>query len=156
MAMHTIYLGADHRGYARKNELRELLKNCHPGMVEVVDLSEQEPEGLDDYNDCAIAVGKKIQNDESAVGVLLCSSAHGVTMQANRMKGIRAVNVASERSAEKARIEDWANIACMSAEDLTVDEMEKIIKVFCHTRYGQEERYARRARRLDEGEWLCQ
>lgn len=150
MAMHTIYLGADHRGYARKNELKVLLEGCHPGMVEVVDLSEAEPDGLDDYNDCALVVCKQVQADENAVGVLLCASAHGVTMQSNRLKGIRAVNVVSEESARVARIEDWANVLCMSAEQLTADEMEKIVKVFCHTPYGQEERYARRAKRLDE------
>lgn len=150
MHQHTIYLGADHRGYERKNELKALLEGCHPGMVEVVDLSEAVPEDLDDFNDPAIAVGKKVRDDENAVGVLLCASAHGVTMQANRLKGVRAANIGSEESARLARNDDWANVACLSADQLTEEEMEKIVKTFCHTRYGQEERYARRVKRLDE------
>lgn len=150
MQQYTIYLGADHRGYQRKNELKALLENCHPGMVQVVDLSEATPAELDDYNDPAIAVGKKVREDEHAVGVLLCASAHGVTMQANRLKGVRAVNLTSTESARLARTEDWANVACLSAEQLTAEEMESIVKVFCHTPYGSEERYERRAKRLDE------
>lgn len=150
MAMHTIYLGADHRGYERKNELKKLLANCHPGMVEVVDLSEAVPEAFDDFNDPAIAVGKKVRDDENAIGVLLCASAHGVTMQANRLKGVRAANIDSEESARLARNDDWANVVCLSAEQLTTPEMEKIVKTFCHTKYGQEGRYARRVKRLDE------
>ncbi len=150
MQPYKIYLGADHRGYERKNELKLLLKNCHPGMVEVIDLSEETPAELDDFNDPAIAVGKKVQADENAIGVLLCASAHGITMQANRLKGVRAANIDNEESAKLARNDDWANVACLSAERLTAAEMEKIVKTFCHTRYGQEERYARRVKRLDE------
>lgn len=150
MEKHTIYLGADHRGFTAKNELKTLLEACHPGMVDVVDLSEKEPEGLDDYNDCAILVSKKVLGDPLGVGVLLCGSAHGVTMQANRIKGIRAANVMSEESAKKARTEDSANVVCLAGEGMTVEEMERIVKMFCHTPFGEEERYKRRAARLDE------
>lgn len=150
MPEYTLYVGADHRGFAKKNELIELLQNCHPGMVKVEDLGAHEYVADDDFNDPAIAVARAVQDNEHSFGILVCASAHGVTMQANRFKGIRAINALDPDSARLGREDDFANVLCMSADHLSPAEMETIVKTFCHTQPKTDPRYARRAHRLDE------
>lgn len=150
MPEYTIYLGADHRGFAKKNELLKILAECHPGMLKVEDLGAHEYDPEDDYNDPAIAVSKAVMENPHSFGLLLCGSAHGVTMQTNRFKGIRAANADTVASAEHARVNDHANILCLSADYLEIDQMEPIVKAFCHARPSSEEKYLRRVRKLDE------
>lgn len=151
MPEYHIYLGADHRGYKTKEELFPILNDCHENVI-VEDLGAEKYVEDDDFNDPAIAVAQAVANDEHGLGVLLCGSAHGVTMQANRIRGARAINAPTVASAEVGRKEDHANILCLPADELDVDTAEKIIKAFCHARPSQEERYIRRVKRLDEGE----
>ena len=149
MPEYHIYLGADHRGYKKKEELFPMLRDCHENVI-VEDLGVEQYDANDDFNDPAIAVAQAVAQGENNIGVLLCGSAHGVCMQANRIRGARAINGHSIESAKAGRIEDHANILCLSADTLDVDQMEQIIKAFCHTQPSQEERYIRRVQRLDE------
>ena len=149
MPEYHIYLGADHRGFQKKEELFPMLRDCHENVI-VEDLGAEKYDENDDFNDPAIAVAQAVAGGEYNIGVLLCGSAHGVCMQANRIKGARAINAASIESAKVGRVDDHANILCLSADELDVDQMEQIIKAFCHTRPSTEERYVRRVKRLDE------
>lgn len=151
MPEYHIYLGADHRGYKIKEELFPILSDCHENVI-VEDLGAEAYNEDDDFNDPAIAVAQAVANDEHGLGVLLCGSAHGVTMQANRIRGARAINAPNEASAKIGREHDHANILCLPADELNADSAEKVIKAFCHTRPSQDERYVRRVKRLDEGE----
>lgn len=144
-----IYLGADHRGFEKKEALFPILNECHENVI-VEDLGAENYDADDDFNDPATAVARAVANDEHSFGVLICGSAHGVCMQANRFNGVRAINASTEESAKLGREEDYANVVCLAGDKLDVDKMEKIIKVFCHTRPLLEEKYARRVRRLDE------
>lgn len=149
MPEYHIYLGADHRGFEKKEALFPILSECHENVI-VEDLGAESYVEDDDFNDPALAVAQAVANNDFAFGVLLCDSAHGVCMQANRVKGARAINVATEKSAEKGRVEDHANILCLSADELDVDTMEKLIRTFCHAQPSSEDRYLRRINRLDE------
>lgn len=150
MQGYTLYVAADHRGFEKKNELVKILADCHPGMVKVEDLGPDSYNEEDDYNDAAVVVAKAVLSDEHSFGILLCGSAHGVTMQSNRFRGIRAVNVDTVESAKHARTNDYANVLCLSADYLDLDKMDEIIKAFCHTQPDPAEKYQRRAKRLDE------
>lgn len=149
MPEYTIYLAADHRGFQKKEALFPMLADCHENVT-VEDLGPDEYNEEDDYNDVAIKVAKAVLNTPNSFGILLCGSAHGVTMQANRFKGVRAVNADSVESARHARTNDYANVLCLSADYMDVDKMEELIRTFCHTQPDPAERYQRRARRLDE------
>lgn len=70
-------------------------------------------------------------------------------MQANRIPGARAINATTPASAQVGREHDHANILCLSADDLPFEELEPIIKAFCHAKPSTEERYLRRIRRLE-------
>ena len=149
MPEYTIYLGADHRGFEKKNELKTLLEGCHPGMVKVADLGAFEYVADDDFNDPAKAVAKAVLENEHSFGVLLCGSGQGVCMQANR-SGARAVCVKTPEDAKLGREHDWANIVCMPADELSSEEMEKIVKAFCHAKPLDDERHQRRMQKLEE------
>lgn len=145
----TIYLGADHRGFEKKNQLIELLADCHPGMVQVEDLGAYEYVQDDDFNDPAKAVTQAVLANDHSFGVLLCGSGQGVCMQANR-SGARAICVKTPADAQIGREHDWANVVCMPADELSAADMEKIVKAFCHAQPLDDERHQRRMHKLEE------
>lgn len=145
-----IYIGADYRGFEKKKELVKFLISKN---YEVTDVGAYSFIEGDDFNDPAIAVARAIRRELGAArGVLVCDSAHGVTMQANRFKGVRAAHCQTEESAKLAREHDDANVLCMSAHFLNEDVMKKIIEVFLDTKFEPLERRIRRINRLDERE----
>lgn len=149
MPDYTLYFGSDHRGFEKKTELIKLVQNCH-AFLKVEDVWPTAYNPDDDFNDAAIMVAEKVLADEYGFGILLCGSAHGVTMQANRIKGIRAIYARTPESAAIGREHDWANVLCLSADEMEPTEMEPIVKAFCHARPNPDERYRRRVERLDQ------
>lgn len=145
----TIFIGADYRGFAKKSELLPFLNSCHPDFIEIIDKGAFD-NNLSDYNDPAIAVAKAVKSTENSFGILLCGSAHGVCMQANRFKGIRAINAFSPKSAKIGREHDNANVLCLSAELFDLDALKNIVYTFFHTQFSGEERRVRRIARLDK------
>ena len=145
----TIYIGADYHGFKKKEKLKSYLTNFHDISIKVKDMGTAD-EKQDDYNDPAISVSKAIKSDPGSYGILLCGSAHGVCIQSNRFKGIRAINAYSEESAKLGREHDDANVICLSAELLSIEEMKKILYTFFHTEFKGEERRIRRIKKLDK------
>lgn len=144
-----IYIGADYRGLERKNALRDFLLG---EGFEVSDEGAYEYHEGDDFNDPAIKVAKAVREDLGSMGILICDSAHGVTMQANRFKGIRAAHCDNTESATLAREHDDANVLCLSAHFMDEQTMQEIAKVFLTTNFTNMERRVRRINRLDERE----
>lgn len=144
-----VFVGADYRGLERKNQLIPFLID---NGYQVEDLGDYEYNEGDDFNDPAINVAKKVRENPGSMGILICDSAHGVTMQANRFKGIRAANCAFVESAKLAREHDDANILTMSAHFVDEKLMQEIVKTFLETKFESLERRVRRINRLDERE----
>lgn len=144
-----IYIGADHRGFEAKQELLPYLTGCHD-FVEIIDKGATEYDETDDFNDPAIAVAKSVAENSDNFGILICGSSFGVTIQANRFKKIRAANPTNPTMAALSREHNNANILCLSADTLSIDEMKQIIYEFFHNKFDQKENHARRNERLDE------
>ena len=144
-----VFVGADYRGYALKQRVLEALAS---GGHDVSDMGTFNAQEVGDFNDPAIAVAKAVREHPNSFGVLACDSAHGVTMQANRFKGVRAANCDSIDSAKLAREHDDANIVCLSAHFLTAEATESIVSTFLETPFEELERRVRRINRLDERE----
>ena len=106
-----IFIGADYRGFEKKNEIIAFLSQKN---YDVVDEGAYEYVEGDDFNDPAIAVAKAVREDFGSFGILICDSAHGVTIQANRFKGVRAAHCENAESAKLAREHDDANVLCLS------------------------------------------
>lgn len=144
-----VYVGADYRGLERKAQLVKFLKEKD---VEAIDEGDFEYREGSDFNDSAIAVAKAVLGEPDAFGILICDSAHGMTMQANRFRGIRAAHCDSAESAKLAREHDDANVLTLSAHFTNEEEMQKIVETFLSTKFTNLERRVRRIKRLDEKE----
>ena len=144
-----VFIGADYRGFEKKNQLTGFLTEKN---YEVKDAGAYKYVEGDDFNDPAIKVALDVRENPGSKGILICDSAHGMTIQANRFKGVRAAHCFSEESAALAREHDDANILCMSAHFLDEEEIEKIAEKFLTTDFETKERRVRRINRLDERE----
>lgn len=141
-----IFVGADYKGLEKKQKILGFLakKDYNVNDLGTYDSSEN------DYNDPAIAVSKMVRKNRDARGILICDSAHGMTIQANRFKGIRAANCDSEESVKLAREHDDINVLCLAAHFLELDKMQGLIEAFLNTKFIDYERRIRRINRLDE------
>lgn len=145
----NIYLGADYKGLERKNSLLSFLVERG---YQTIDKGAFEYHEGDDFNDPAIAVALEVRKDPEAFGILICDSAHGVTIQANRFKGIRAAHCETPESAILAREHDNANVLCLSAHSMNDQTIQEIASTFINTNFVELERRIRRIKRLDERE----
>ena len=128
-----IYIGADYRGFKKKNELVKFLTSEKYNVTDVGAYSYHEG---DDFNDPAIAVARAIRRELGAAkGILICGSGHGMTIQANRFIGIRAALCDSVEAAKSASEHDDANILCLSSDRLDDEKMKEITKVFLETKF---------------------
>ena len=140
-----IFIGSDYRGFAKKQVIIDYLRELG---ITVTDLGAHEYKEGDDFNDPAIAVAKAILKNPDSYGILLCGSAHGVTMQANRFTGIRAAHCDSPESAVLARTHE--NVLCLSAQFKSDEEVKNITRTFLDTEFENLERRIRRINRLDD------
>ena len=147
---YKIYVASDYRGYQFRQQVLDLLRGHHD-FVEVIDMGCDTDE-QNDYNDYAISVAREVKKEKTNFGVLICGSAHGMTIQANRFKGIRACNCASTESAKLAREHENANILCLSSELTKQQDISDILYAFFHTQYTSTDRRDARIARLDEEE----
>ena len=86
-----------------------------------------------DYPDFAHPVALSVEKGEAAFGILLCGSANGVAISANKHQGIRAALCWAEEIAELARKHNDANVLCIPARFVTVEVAEKMVEFFMNT-----------------------
>ena len=142
-----IFLASDHRGFDQKQELHKALADKD---YAIIDLGPAQENPDDDFNDAALKVAKAVVATEPAYGILICGSAHGVAMQSNRFRKIRAITAYDERLAKIGREHEDANVLCLSADFTDPAENIKIAETFLNTPPLKDERYLRRIKRLDE------
>lgn len=156
-----IYLGSDHGGFTLKNKIMEWLKEWG---YESTDLGNKANDPQDDYSVFALLVAQKVgQGEESGnkypspcekrdKGILLCRSAAGMVIAANKVKNVRAVAVFDSESAKHCRLHNDANIIALSG-DWTDDIKAKVIlKVWLETEFSGEERHNRRLKYISDFE----
>ncbi len=139
--VHSIYIAADHAGFDLKNIIREHLE--HHGVV-VDDLGAHTLNPHDDYPTYASAVASAVRMHPGSVGILLCGSAEGVCIAANKFDGIRAGLGFSVTSAISMRQDDNANILCIPGRIATLDDPLAIVDAFLAADFSGAERHTRR------------
>lgn len=151
LIMQRIFLGSDHRGFVTKQRILANLSNsAWSETYEVIDLGPETMRPDDDFNDYAIAVARAVRETDGSRGILICGSAHGIAMQANRFKGIRAICGYTPELVRLGRMHNDANILCLSSDFMNDESIDQSIDMFLKTDFLPEERYIRRNRRLDE------
>lgn len=106
----TCILGCDHAGLTLANEILEYLQNHSTKIIHIFPQDGQKV----DYPDYAKLVCKEVLN-ESALGILVCGSGIGMSMAANKIKGIRAALCVNSYTAKFARAHNDANVLCLGA-----------------------------------------
>lgn len=125
----NIAIGADHAGFEYKELLKKHLeKNGH----QVKDFGTHSLDSVD-YPDFAHPVASAVEKKEFELGVLICGSANGVAITANKRQGIRAAICWTEEIASLARQHNNANIVCVPARFVSSDLAEKITDKFLAT-----------------------
>lgn len=136
--MPTIAIGADHAGF----EFKEILKKAlEKNGYKTKDFGAYSIESAD-YPDFAHPVAEAVEKKEFDLGLLLCGSANGVAITANKHQGIRAAICWNEELAELARQHNNANVLCIPARYVSIELAEKILDRFLHASFegGRHER----------------
>jgi len=147
-----IYLGADHRGYNLKEEIKKFFEL---EKIKFKDLGNLNYDENDDYPDFVKkVVGKVLSNPKEDKGILICGTGIGMSIAANKFKGIKAGLCLSGYMAKRAIEEDDINILCLAADITDVETSKKIIKEWLKAKFKNEERYKRRIEKIFEIEKL--
>ncbi len=142
-----IAVSSDHRGFRAKETVKNHLKKSGH---EVVDFGCDSPVSCD-YPDFALAGATSVAKGESDRGVFLCGTGIGMSMSANKVKGIRAALCHDELTAEMSRRHNNANVLCLPA-DLVGDElMRRVIDAWLNTDY-EGGRHDRRLKKIADFE----
>ena len=160
-----IYLGSDHGGFDLKEKIKQWLTQNH---YQFEDLGNVTFDPGDDYPEIAFRVAEKVSGDEKRSGnrekaignsfkdepkgILLCRSAAGMVIAANKVKGIRAVAAFDKETAEHSRKHNDSNILALSGDRLNDLEAFDILKVWLETQFSNLERYIRRLKAIEEYE----
>ncbi len=141
-----IALGNDHTGYALKKAIMEYLDQRG---LEYKDFGCGDVTSSN-YPDYAKAVGRAIQKKECEKGILICGTGIGISIAANKMKGIRAALCHDCFSAEATRLHNDANVLALGARVVGVGHALKIVETFLDTEFSNEERHIKRIHMLEE------
>lgn len=141
-----VAVGCDHGGFQLKQELIAWLKQ--QGM-EYRDLGCYNDNACD-YPDYARQVANAIVNEECETGILICGTGIGMSIAANKVKGIRAAVCSDCFSAQATREHNNANILCLGARVIGPALALKIAEVFLKTPFSGDERHVRRIAQLEE------
>lgn len=135
-----IAIGTDHNGVLKKDEIITRLKSEN---YNIVDVSDKSVAG-DDYPIYAFKLGKMIANKEADYGILLCGTGIGMSIAANKVKGIRAAHISSKEEAILAKEHNNANVITLSANSNSTDTLYELIISFLESSFKNEERHIRR------------
>jgi ribose 5-phosphate isomerase B len=142
-----IAVSSDHRGYRAKETIKTHLIQCGH---EVLDFGCNSPVSCD-YPDFALAGAASVAKGEAERGIFLCGTGIGMSMSANKVRGIRAALCHDELTAEMSRRHNDANVLCLPA-DLVGDElMRRVIEVWLRTDY-EGGRHDRRLKKITQYE----
>jgi ribose 5-phosphate isomerase B len=139
----NIATGSDHAGFEHKIRLKKWLEQ-HGHSVTDFGTHSAEPS---DYPDYAHPVARAVESGQADFGLLICGSANGMAMAANKHAGIRAALCWNEEVAALARQHNNANVVCIPARFTTTDQAEKILERFLSTPF-EGGRHSRRVEKI--------
>lgn len=141
-----LIFGSDHAGLEMRGQVAEWARAAG---YDVTETGAQSTESYD-YPCAADLVAKAILGHEGDRGILVCGTGIGVSIRANRYRGIRAAECTSVEMAQLARLHNDANVLCLGGRILTKEQGIAILKTFLETESDNAERHARRVEMLDD------
>ena len=134
-----IAIGTDHNGVEVKREILSFLKSSG---YDVVDVSPTNS-AVDDYPNIAFDLCKVLNDNEDDLGILVCGTGIGMSIAANKAKGIRCAHVTNVNEASLARKHNNANVMAIGKNN-RVNDILKMVDIFITTQFSKEERHRRR------------
>jgi ribose 5-phosphate isomerase B len=139
-----VIIGSDHAGFKLKEKIKKYLKMK---KIEYIDMGTDSLESVD-YPDYALKVAKQVAWNKNRRGILVCGTGTGMTIAANKVKGIRAVAAYDVYSARMSRIDNDTNILGLRGRYFPYEKVKKIINVWLNTPFSGEQRHKRRLKKI--------
>jgi ribose 5-phosphate isomerase B len=135
-------IGCDHGGFELKEAVRGYLEKNN---IPYEDFGAYNTDSID-YAPIAAKAAKAVASGEADYGILVCSTGIGISIAANKVKGIRAALCTNEFCAEMTRRHNNANILCMGGKVIDKETALKLVDIFLHTEFEG----GRHQRRIDQ------
>ena len=132
-----IGIANDHRGYKLKKEITKYFDETHYSYIDYGSDSED----MTDYVDYAVNLCNAINNKEVDLGILVCGTGIGMSIAANKIKGIMCARVTSIEEARLAREHNMANVMALGENTISVED---VVSTFINTEPSSVDRYKRR------------
>ena len=140
-----IAIGTDHRGYATRSRIVDLVGRLGH---EVEDVGSHSADAVD-YPDIAAAVCRQVSGGEAERGILVCGTGLGMCIAANKFRGVRAAPCHDDLTAELSRRHNDANVLCLSADLLGEHYVDRLVELWLSTPF-EGGRHARRVEKIAE------
>lgn len=140
-----LVIGNDHAGVEFKEKL---VKALEEKGHEVINVGTDSLESVD-YPDIAVLVGEKVLDGEAKFGILICGTGIGISIAANKIKGIRAALVHNEFTAKLARLHNDANVIALGARVIGDELGLACVETFINTEF-EGGRHARRVGKIEK------
>lgn len=135
-----IALGSDHAGFELK---QVIIKHLEERKIEYKDYGTYSTDSCD-YAVYAEKTAKAVAGGECELGLLFCGTGVGISMAANKVRGIRACCCSDLFSAEMTRLHNNANILCLGGRVVPPEKAKELVDIFLDTPFSGEERHQRR------------
>ena len=126
-----VAIGSDHGGYKLKEEIKKYLEEKE---IEYEDCGTFSEESVD-YPEIAKAVATEIQNKQCDKGILICRSGIGMTIVANKFKGIRCAKCDNEEEAKFSRMHNDSNVLALGADYIETNEAIRVVRMWLATQF---------------------
>jgi len=143
-----VILASDHAGLRLKEKVKKYLARK---KIEYEDLGTNSFKSVD-YPDYALKVAEKVAKNKNTRGILVCGTGTGMTIAANKVKGIRAVAAYDAYSAKMSRIDNDTNVLGLRGRFFPLEKIKKIINVWLDTPFSGEKRHKRRIKKIRDYE----
>lgn len=140
-----IFIGTDHRGIEVEKKIVEYLKNNNYEVIE----SRIEHSDADDYVDFAKDISENVVNNDNSRGILICGTGIGMSIAANKIKGIRAARCVNVEDAYYTRLDNDANVLCLGYNS-DLNTLFEIVNTFLNTSFSHAERHTRRVNKIKQ------
>ena len=140
-----ICLAADHGGFELKEKVKKILESTG---FEVKDFGAQGSNPGDDYPDFVIPAMREMQQGSNPRGIIFCRNGVGVSMLANKFKGVRAGLCFNKKHVVSARTDDDINVLALPVDYISDEEAFEIVEAFLKTNFGGAERHTRRLKKV--------
>jgi len=141
-----IAIASDHKGYRLKTELIEILKQNY----EILDLGTNSEDSTD-FPQYGIKLGKIVNNKEADLGIAICGTGIGISIAANKVKGIMCAKISTKEEARLAKEHNRANVIALSG-NLTKENATEMVNEYLNATSLDDEKYIRRINQIKEYE----